>query len=156
MKISAMLRTTQRLYIETAPLIYYVEVNPAYIARMDAIITAVENGTIEAYSSVLTLTEVLVHPLREGNDVLKRRYRSVLINNQDLRLLPITTPIAEAAADLRARYNLRTPDALHIAAAIDSRCDVFLTNDVDIRRVTEITVLVLDELEPDLPDHEET
>ncbi len=69
------------------------------------------------------------------------------MSNQDLQLLPITTGIAELAADLRARYNLRTPDALHVAAAIDGGCDAFLTNDVDIRHVKEIKVLVLDELE---------
>jgi predicted nucleic acid-binding protein len=148
MKIGEVLKATQRLYIETTPLIYYVEVNPAYIARMDAIITAVENGAPLAYSAVLTLTEVLVHPLREGNDTLKRQYRYILVNNKDLQLLPITTRIAEAAADLRARYNLRTPDALHVATAIDVGCDAFLTNDVAIKRVAEITVLVLDELDP--------
>jgi hypothetical protein len=32
------------LYIETAPLIYYVETNPAHIARMDAIVSAVDAG----------------------------------------------------------------------------------------------------------------
>ncbi|MBN1565724.1 MAG: PIN domain-containing protein [Anaerolineae bacterium] len=126
MKLSEGLKTTQRLYIETAPLIYYVETNPAYIARMDAIIAAVENGAFLAFSSVL-------------------------VHNQDLRLLSITTRIAETAADLRARYNLRTPDALHVAAALDSGCDAFLTNDIGIRRVTEIAVWVLDELELDLP-----
>jgi predicted nucleic acid-binding protein len=145
-----MLQTTRRLYIETAPLVYYVEVHPNYIARMDAIITAVENGTLAAYSAVLTLMEVLVLPLREKNDPMKQQYHNILINNADLHLLPITTRIAETAADLRARHNLRTPDALHVATAIDASCDAFLTNDMRLRRVTEIAVLVLDELELDL------
>lgn len=153
MKISEVLRTTQTLYIETAPLIYYVEVNPTYSARMDSLISAVEQGTLTVYSAVLTLTEVLVRPLREGNDVLRQRYRDILVNNSDLRLLPITAHIAEMAADLRARYSLRTPDALHVAAALEVGCDAFLTNDMGIKRVTELPVLVLDELEPDLPDH---
>ena len=37
--------------------------------------------------------------------------------------------------------------ALHVAAAIDASCDAFLTNDLGIKRVTEIKILVLDELE---------
>jgi predicted nucleic acid-binding protein len=57
--------------------------------------------------------------------------------------------MAESAADLWARYNLRTPDALHVATAIDARCDVLLTNDAEIKRIREIVVLVLDELELD-------
>ena len=62
-------------------------------------------------------------------------------------LIPVTLPIAESAADLRARYNLRTPDALHVASALSSGCDAFLTNDAGLKRVQELPILVLDELE---------
>ena len=36
------MRDVQRLYIETAPLIYYVEENPRYLAMMDRIMNAIE------------------------------------------------------------------------------------------------------------------
>ena len=55
MNISAALTGVQRLYIETAPLIYYVEENPRYITKMDAIIEAVEHTSTEAVSSVIIL-----------------------------------------------------------------------------------------------------
>jgi predicted nucleic acid-binding protein len=142
----------QRLYTETAPLIYYVEENPTYLAKMNAIIEAIEDNPIEAISSVITLTEVLTHPLRLGQARLVQEYRDILLNSKEFRLLPITPRIAESAADLRARYNLRTPDALHVASSIDARCNAFLTNDVGIKRVTEISVLVLDELELTSPE----
>ena len=152
MKISDALEGIQRLYTETAPLIYYVEENPTYVAKMDAIIEAIEARSIEAVSSVITLTEVLTRPLRLGNPRLEREYRDILLHSGEFRLLTITARIAESAAALRARYNLRTPDALHVAAAIGVRCDAFLTNDIGIKRVTEIAVLVLDELELDLAE----
>jgi len=151
-KISDALEGVQRLYTETAPLIYYVEENPTYVAKMNAIIEAIEDRPIEAVSSVITLTEVLTYPLKLGNTRLEREYRDILPHSGGFRLLTITARIAESAAALRARYNLRTPDALHVAAAIDVRCDAFLTNDTGIKRVTEITVLVLDELELDLSE----
>jgi predicted nucleic acid-binding protein len=151
-KISDALEGIQRLYTETAPLIYYVEENPTYVAKMDAIIEAIEDRPIEAVSSVITLTEVLTRPVKLGNARLEREYRDILLHSGGFRLLTITARIAESAAALRARYNLRTPDALHVAAAIDVRCDAFLTNDIGIKRVTEITVLVLDELELDLAE----
>jgi len=151
-KISDALEGVQRLYTETAPLIYYVEENPTYVAKMDAIIEAIEDRPIEAISSVITLTEVLTHPLKLGNTRLEREYRDILLHSGGFRLLTITARIAESAAALRARYNLRTPDALHVAAGIDARCDAFLTNDTGIKRVTEIAVLVLDELELDLSE----
>jgi len=49
-------------------------------------------------------------------------------------------------AELRARHNLRTPDALQIAAALVTGCQAFLTNDGSLKRVTDLSVLVLDEL----------
>lgn len=147
MKIGEALKGIRRLYIETAPLIYYVEENPAYVARMDAIVDAIEHSSIEAVSSVITLTEVLAQPMKLGNASLEQEYRDILLNSEGFRVLPISARIAEAAAGLRARHNLRTPDALHIAAAVDAGCDAFLTNDKDMKRVTEIVVWVLDELE---------
>ena len=152
MKISEALEGIQRLYTETAPLIYYVEENPTYVAKMDAIITAIEDRPIEAVSSVITLTEVLTRPFKLGNANLAQEYRDILLHSGEFRLLPVTSRLAESAADLRARYNLRTPDALHVAASIDARCDAFLTNDTGIKRVTEVAVLVLDELELDLSE----
>jgi predicted nucleic acid-binding protein len=151
-KISDALEGIQRLYTETAPLIYYVEEHPTYVAKMDAIIATIEERPIEAVSSVITLTEVLTHPLKLSNARLVLEYRDILLNSGRFRLLQVTSRIAESAADLRARYNLRTPDALHVAAGIDARCDAFLTNDTGIKRVTEIAVLVLDELELDLSE----
>jgi predicted nucleic acid-binding protein len=69
------------------------------------------------------------------------------INATNFRTLPIDVTTATSAADLRARYNLRTPDALQIATAITAGCNAFLTNDAALQRVSELRVLVLDQLE---------
>ena len=151
MKVSAALEGIRRLYIDTAPLIYFVEENPAYVTKMDTVIAAVDGAAIEAVSLVITLTEVLVHPMRLKNIHLEGEYRDILFNSKGFHLQAVTARIAEAAAGLRARYDLHTPDALHIATAIEAGCDAFLTNDAGIKRVTELGVLILDELESDLP-----
>lgn len=62
--------------------------------------------------------------------------------------MPIDDPnIALEAAQIRARYNLQLPDAFQIAVALAAECEAFFTNDNVFRRVTELTVLLLDELE---------
>lgn len=149
MKIGAALTGIQRLYIETAPLIYYVEENPVYVAKMDAAIKAVENTPITAISSVITLTEVLNQPIKAGDKKLEQEYRDILVHSDHFQLVPINIQVAGTAADLRARYNLRTPEALHVASALHTGCETFLTNDTGLKRVTEIPILVLDELELD-------
>jgi predicted nucleic acid-binding protein len=48
--------------------------------------------------------------------------------------------------DLRARYPVRTPDALQIAAALSNGCQAFLTNDKRLKPVSELKILVLDDI----------
>ena len=87
-----------------------------------------------------------MHPLRNGNAQYANAFRSLILGTAGIDAVSLTAAIAEHAADLRARYNLRTPDAVQVATALHSGCDAFLTNDRDLRRVTEIPILVLDEL----------
>ena len=147
MNIATALQSRQRLYVDTAPLIYYFEVNSAYIERMDRIFAFIAASRVATFSAVHILTEVMVKPLQSGNEELAEEYRDILVNNDAFSLVPITLPIAESAAELRARYNLRTPDALHVASAISSGCDALLTNDAGLKRVQELPILILDELE---------
>jgi hypothetical protein len=96
-KVSDALLGIRRLYVETAPLIHYVEENLAYVAKMDTIVEAVDSASIEAVSSVITLTEVLVHPLKLGDTRLEQEYRDILLNSSGFRLQAVTARIAESA-----------------------------------------------------------
>lgn len=137
----------QRLGLDTAPFIYFVERKPAYVTLVREVVRRISTGALLGHTSVITLTEVLVQPLRFGNTMLAQRYRRFLSRSRNLSLEVITAGAAEQAADLRARYGLRTPDALQIAVALGAGCTAFLTNDAQLQRVAEIRVLVLDELE---------
>lgn len=149
MKISDALKNVNRLAIDTAPYIYYVENHPIYAEKVDVIFGIIETQSIVIITSVMTLTETLMKPLQANDKALIDAYNDLL--TQNVQLVPITAPIARSAAELRARYKLHTPDALHIATAIDAGCDAFLTNDLGLKRVKELTILVLDELE--LPEN---
>jgi predicted nucleic acid-binding protein len=90
---------------------------------------------------------VLIQPLRQSNVVLQQDYRDLLLHSANFQTLSITPEFAERGAELRARYNLRTPDALQVASGLVAGCEAFLTNDRGLQRVTELRVLVLDDLE---------
>ncbi len=149
MKLSLALRDIQRLCIDTAPFIYFVERHPAYVDQMRAIFRLLDNGAFDAITSTVTFTEVLMKPIQANDKLLQTSYRELLLNTRYIEVVPASISIAEKAATLRAAYNLRTPDALQLATAIDSGCQGFLTNDRKLLRVTEIPVLVLDDLEFD-------
>lgn len=149
MRISEALRGVALLGVETSPFIYFVEQHPVYVGRMRDVFRRVDEGNPRIVTSVITLTEILVLPIETGNQAYEQAYREMLLNTETIRLERVSVAIAEQAARLRARYNLRTPDALHIATAITAGCDAFLTNDRALRRADVIRVLVLDELEVD-------
>lgn len=64
--------------LETAPLIYFIEENPTYLPIVRPFFEAVDRGELRVAASVLTLTEVLVHPLRQGDHKLADQYRRIL------------------------------------------------------------------------------
>jgi predicted nucleic acid-binding protein len=114
---------------------------------MRSIIQYIDEGAVAGFSSTVTLTEVLTQPIKMGNARLVSMYRDILVQSRNFTLISINVAVAERAADLRARYNLKTPDALQVAVALHAGCDAFLSNDSGLKRVTEIRVLLLDELE---------
>jgi predicted nucleic acid-binding protein len=144
--LDATLANITLLGLDTAPVIYFVEQNPAYFPLVFEIFRRIHETTITGCSSVLTLTEVLIHPKRAQDRHLEQVYRSLLLNSANVLLINTNPAIADTAADLRARYSLLTPDAIQIATALQASCDAFLTNDRRLQRVTELRILILDEL----------
>lgn len=135
--------------LDIAPLIYFMERHPKYYQSTDHFFRALNRGDFRAVTSTITLTEVLVHPLRLGNTELARQYRTILTNSPELSIFPISIEVAEIAANLRASHNLRTPDAIQIATAIQQKSSFFLTNDVNLSILSQhvdLDVLVLDKI----------
>ncbi|HEY7677903.1 MAG TPA: PIN domain-containing protein, partial [Candidatus Methylomirabilis sp.] len=67
----------------------------------------------------------------------------VLLDAEGIDLLDVTSPIAERAAELRARYGIRTPDAIQAATAVEAGATAFVTSDRRLRRIRELPVLVV-------------
>lgn len=134
------------LYVETAPFIYFTERHAAYVEKMRAFFKAVDQDQLEVVTSTITLPETLIKPIHQSNTILIKRYRTMFFNTKGVSLHSVTPTVGNIAAELRARYNLRTPDAIHLATAIETDCDAFLTNDSQLKRVKEVTVWVLDDL----------
>jgi predicted nucleic acid-binding protein len=145
-KLNDALRGVARLGLDTAPLIYLIEAHPTYRPLVRDIARRISDGYMAGITSVVTLGEVLVQPLARGDVALQQQYRDLLLHSFGFRTLPVDAAVAERAAELRARYGMRLPDALQVAVALNEGCEAFLTNDRRLARVREISVLVLDDL----------
>lgn len=144
MTLSDELAQVNTIFIDTAPVIYFIEAHPQFGPLAKAVVTAFQSGNLNAYSSVIILTEVLPKPIEEGDERLARKFADFLKHGKNLTMIEISERIAEAAGKLRGRYPfLRALDAIQISTSIDVGADAFLTNDDKLKQVKEIKVLVL-------------
>lgn len=132
--------------LDTAPLIYFIERHPSHIARLKPFFAAAERREFRIVTSLVTLLEVLVHPLRSGREDLVREYRDILLRSPSLTALPVGEAIAEEAARLRSSRNLKTPDAIQLATAKIAGATWFLTNDGGLPSLPGISLLIVDRL----------
>jgi predicted nucleic acid-binding protein len=93
-------------------------------------------------TSRLTLLECRSKPLRAGDSATLAQY-DVFFAGLELVLAEVSAAVVERATDLRARHNLKTPDALHYATAVEVGATVFLTGDRALARCSEVPVEVL-------------
>ncbi len=95
---------------------------------------------------ISTLAECLVFPIKRGLTDLEQAFEEI-INSDRVEFIATDRDIAKLTAIIRAKYNFQLPDSIQIATAISSGCDAFLTNDVALKKVTEIRSIVVNKLE---------
>jgi predicted nucleic acid-binding protein len=134
------------VYVDTNAVIYFVEKIEPYQTASAPLWDALNAGQPEIVTSELTLLEVLVKPLRDGNQALATFYRSLLLGTMGLTCVPIRRTILQGAAGIRAAHSLKTPNAIHAASALDIGCTLFVTNGSGFRRVSGLHVAVLSEV----------
>ncbi|MDN5928090.1 MAG: PIN domain-containing protein [Hyphomicrobiales bacterium] len=119
------------IYLDACLVIYLVERHPSW---GDAIAGKLaETADARFGISPLVKCECLVGPMKRGDPVLEQAYMELFE-----RFLPFAMPepIYLLAARLRARFGLKTPDALHLACAQHHRCDALWTNDERLTRAS--------------------
>ena len=146
-KVADALRAVTRLGFDTTPLIYFVERHPNYIDVVREFFRQVDTGAVKGVTGMISYSEVMVVPKRLNNKALEKAYRDVLFTSHNFTTVAIDAGIADRAADLRSRYKVKLPDALQVAAALETKCEAFLTNDEALSVITDLRVIVLKDVE---------
>ena len=146
MTLSDELRQINTIFIDTAPIIYYIEAHPQFGPLAKEVVDALQPGTLIAFSSVITLAEVLPKPIQKGKEELATKFTDFLRKGRNINLIEISTDIAEKAGRSRGKYPmLRALDAIQLSTAIEEEVDAFLTNDKKLKRIREVKVLILND-----------
>jgi len=137
-----------RVYLDANLFIYFAEGHPDLSELVRHVLSAVDDGLMTAATSELTVAEVLVRPIRERATRQADYYRRLITDGPGLSVLPVTRAVLEEGARVRAVYGIRLPDAIQVATAALSGCDVFLTNDRELLRVSAVPVCLLSDWSP--------
>ena len=129
--------------LDTCVWIYHLESHPDYRSLTTEILAAVSAGKCAAVVSEQTLMELLVRPLKLEREDVADEYEALLTHFPNLSLVAIHRDILLKAAVVRARYGLRTPDAVIVATGILQGATRVITNNRQWKRLEGIDVVCL-------------
>jgi predicted nucleic acid-binding protein len=130
------------VYLDANIVIYVVEHHPVWGIKAQARIAQLRAAGEQAAISDTHRLECLVGPFISNDQTILADYLA-FFNDPDVISVPMPTAVWERAARIRAVHNLKPLDSLHLAAAVESGCGRFLTNDVKLTRFPDIAVEIL-------------
>lgn len=136
----------QKIALDTNLFIYLVEKNQDYFSTVKLLFDKIQKGQLIGVTSSLIYTEVLSKPLKEGNTTIADKYNVLLATFPNLTIKDVDKDIAIISAKLRAKYKIKTPDAIFIATGIAENADIFITNDTKLKNIEEIKVTLLNQI----------
>ena len=101
--------------------------------RKDEVARVMAAAGAEFCISPMVKCECLVGPNRDADLRLRERY---LVLFEQFVSLPLPEAVYLQAAELRGRFGLRTPDAMHLACAQHHECVALWTNDARLARAS--------------------
>ena len=121
----------RKAFLDTNLFIYLIEENELYLNKVYNMLHFLEQNSYEIITSTLTLGEILTKPYKDNRLDLVKQYKDFF---SDMELIELNSEIASMFANIRAKYNIKTPDAVQLASAIYGNADLFVTNDDRLSR----------------------
>lgn len=136
----------KRVFVDTAPIIYYLENSSLYLDSIKRFFAKCIEENIQIVTSTITIEEYLVFPYSSGKMEFADNFKR-FIEYMNIEVIDIDPTIAEQGAKIRGQYkNYKAMDALQIAAAIVSGCDMFFTNDKQLKQEKELPCMTMEDV----------
>lgn len=137
----------KKIFLDTTPIIYLLDNDKNFGEKTCKIFSALSEQKVKFVSSFITVAEYMVHPYRTKNESLVNAFWDLVTEN-NMILHPISRQEAIKAAKIRAEYKFFKPmDSLQLATAILHGCDLFLTNDKQLKQFPEINCVTVEDWE---------
>ncbi len=126
--------------------IYLFDENPEFIKNCHLIFNLLDQGKLEAVTSIISVIEALSYPSTPS--VLKA-IQEGFKNISNLTVVEVGHGIGIEAAKIRREYGFRTPDAIQLATAKLSKANAYITTDHRLKNYKKLKVIILSELKPE-------
>lgn len=140
----------KKVFIDTAPFMYFIESDDHNLKYHETVKEFFKYGydnDKEFVTSVITMEEYFVYPYRNRDYSFIEMFNR-LVTTTNMEIAEINQEIAKKAAQIRAEYKgFKAMDALQLAVACMLKCDLFLTNDKQLRQFKGIKCVTIEELE---------
>lgn len=134
----------KKVFFDSAPIIYFLDKNEKYYQTVSSWMK--DHAASIFASSPVTVMEYLTYPYCQNQPERIEAFDSFL-SEFEIELSSIDEAIGKAAAQIRAEHSaFKAMDALQLATACETGCDVFLTNDKQLKQFDGIKIIVIDEL----------
>ncbi len=142
----------RKVFLDTTPLIYLLDEDVNFGKTTQVILYHFLQNDVDLITSTITCTEYLTYPYRTGNTEKVNAFFEFLTDCQ-IPTNPISIEVAKKAAEIRGKYShFKTMDCLQLATACVYGCDLFLTNDNQLRQFEDIKCVTVEELGRHLVD----
>jgi len=132
-----------RVYLDASAIIYFVEAESLFhTAAVQSVGRFRSDPESRLVTSRLSRLECRVKPAQDSDQELLAKY-DAFFKRRRLVSADVTAAVIERATELRSRHRFKTPDAIHLATAIEEHADLFLTGDDDLKRCTQVKVEIL-------------
>jgi predicted nucleic acid-binding protein len=118
-----------RIYWDSCVFIHAFNKTPSHFSTILAIEKEAKAGELEIFVSVLVIAEVVNSRTHGKMTDADTRAIAKYFRNKYIKIVPVDRPVATAAADIVRNHDLKPPDAIHVATAIRTKCEVFYTYD---------------------------
>ncbi|MDD3268356.1 MAG: PIN domain-containing protein [Syntrophomonadaceae bacterium] len=135
------------IMLDSNAIIYFLDGTPVFFEFMQGFFELLEQGRLKATISVISEAELLVKPYRENNSSAIEAVNFFLEEFPNLKICPVSREISRQAAKIRAKSDIRLPDAIILATAVHNNCDLMLGNDLKLMYKAKpyLPVIILNE-----------
>jgi predicted nucleic acid-binding protein len=125
------------------PVIYQEDTEPK-AKKAKEILRDVENGKLSAYTSTLTLDEVVwvISKVMGKDEGITQGQK--LLGFPNLKFVAADENVIVRAQRIMCKYKIGPRDSIHAASALEKRTKSFISDDADFDQVKEIKLIKLE------------